>query len=60
MNTIGEKVMMARTHLHLSQEDLALRIRKSLNSIKMVESGELIPDRETIFAAIERFGYSGC
>lgn len=49
MPTIGQKVTEYRENLNLSQEELAMRIRKSLKIIQQIEENQWSPDQDTLF-----------
>lgn len=48
MSTIGENIKMYREQRKMSQEELALRVRVGTATIQKYESGEQIPDTQTI------------
>ncbi|MEH7086061.1 helix-turn-helix transcriptional regulator [Neobacillus drentensis] len=48
MNTIGQTIKNAREMLHMSQEELAQKVRVGINTIEKYESGEQIPSTQTL------------
>ena len=45
---IGGKIKTYREQLHMTQEELALKIRVGTHTIEKYESGEQIPSNQTI------------
>ena len=48
MSTIGENIKMYREQRKMSQQELALKVRVGTATIQKYESGEQIPDTQTI------------
>ncbi len=48
MSSIGGKIKTYRELLHMTQEELALKIRVGTHTIEKYESGEHIPSTQTI------------
>ncbi|WP_026567927.1 helix-turn-helix domain-containing protein [Bacillus sp. UNC41MFS5] len=48
MNTIGQTIKNAREMLHMSQEELAQKVRVGIHTIEKYESGEQIPSTQTL------------
>jgi transcriptional regulator with XRE-family HTH domain len=48
MGSIGGKIKTYRELLHMTQEELALRIRVGTHTIEKYESGENIPSTQTV------------
>jgi transcriptional regulator with XRE-family HTH domain len=48
MNSIGGKIKTYRELLHMTQDELALKIRVGTHTIEKYESGEHIPSTQTI------------
>ncbi|WP_044747387.1 helix-turn-helix domain-containing protein [Bacillus alveayuensis] len=48
MNTIGENIKKYREQRKMSQQELALKVRVGTATIQKYESGEQIPDTQTI------------
>ena len=48
MNTIGQTIKNAREMLHMSQEELAQKVRVGTHTIEKYESGEQIPSTQTL------------
>lgn len=46
--SVGENIKMCRERRELNQEDLALKIRVGTKTIERYESGEQVPDMNTI------------
>ncbi|WP_368974328.1 helix-turn-helix domain-containing protein [Caldifermentibacillus hisashii] len=49
MLTIGQKIMECRENFNMSQEELAMRIRKSLKMVQQLEENQMTPDQDTLF-----------
>jgi transcriptional regulator with XRE-family HTH domain len=48
LNTIGQTIKNAREMLHMSQEELAQKVRVGIHTIEKYESGEQIPSTQTL------------
>jgi len=48
MNTIGQTIKNAREMLHMSQEELAQKVRVGIHTIEKYESGEQVPSTQTL------------
>jgi ribosome-binding protein aMBF1 (putative translation factor) len=48
LNTIGQTIKNAREMLHMSQEELAQKVRVGIQTIEKYESGEQIPSTQTL------------
>ncbi|MCY8231593.1 helix-turn-helix domain-containing protein [Priestia endophytica] len=48
MNTIGQNIRFQREQKGMSQEELALKIRVGTSTIQKYESGQSLPDTQTI------------
>lgn len=48
MNSIGKKIRESRVMHHLTQEELAQKLRVGIQTIEKYESGEQIPSTQTL------------
>ncbi len=48
MSAIGQNIQMCRERVNMSQEELALKARIGTGTIQRYESGEKIPDTQTL------------
>ncbi|MBS4213389.1 helix-turn-helix domain-containing protein [Neobacillus rhizophilus] len=48
MNSIGHIIKKARERRHMTQEELAQKVRVGIQTIENYESGEQIPSSQTI------------
>jgi transcriptional regulator with XRE-family HTH domain len=48
MNTIGQIIKTHREMHHMTQQELAQKIRVGINTIEKYETGEQIPSNQTI------------
>ncbi|QCJ43937.1 helix-turn-helix transcriptional regulator [Bacillus sp. S3] len=48
MNSIGQTIKTCRETLHMTQEELAQKVRVGTHTIEKYESGEQIPSTQTI------------
>ena len=48
MGTVGENIKRYRTQRNICQQDLALKVRLGTRTIEKFESGEQIPDVQTV------------
>ncbi|HEY2421453.1 MAG TPA: helix-turn-helix transcriptional regulator [Neobacillus sp.] len=48
MNLIGQTIKAKREIRHMTQQDLAQKIRVGVNTIEKYETGEQIPSNQTI------------
>ncbi|PLR82816.1 transcriptional regulator [Bacillus canaveralius] len=48
MSAIGENIKMSRERRNLSQQELAMKVRVGTGTIEKYESGEKLPDIQTI------------
>lgn len=48
MSSIGQNIKLYRERLNMTQEELALKIRVGSASIAKYETGEKVPDTQTV------------
>ena len=48
MSVIGKNIKCCRERAKMSQQELALKIRVGTKTIEMYESGEKVPDTQTV------------
>jgi transcriptional regulator with XRE-family HTH domain len=48
MNSIGQTIKVNRELHHMTQEELAQKVRVGINTIEKYETGEQIPSTQTI------------